>query len=212
VCTYYEVRPPDRDRSGPLPIGIAASGDDLFALDEAGEPITGPGREGELYAAGPTVALGYWGDAEGTSSVFLESHPLAPEGARVMRTGDRVSLEPSGNWLFHGRRDHMVKSRGHRIELGDIEAALLEHAAVVEAAAVPLPDDQAGNRNKASVVLRAGAEMHVAVLQRHCAARLPRYMVPEVLELLPSLPRTSTGKVDRVKLAASPLPGTQRRT
>lgn len=200
VCTYYEVRKEDARRGAPVPAGIPASGDVIFALDEEGRPVVGPGREGELHAAGPTVAAGYWGDEERTRRLFLDGHPNAPVGMRVYRTGDRVSLDPEGNWLYHGRRDHMVKSRGYRIELGDIEAALYAHPSVGEAAAVPLTDDEVGCRIKAFVVLRAGAGTDAAALQRHCAEKLPRYMVPEFVELLPALPKTSSGKIDRMRL------------
>ncbi len=203
VCTYYEVMREDQGRDDPVPIGVAASGDTIFALDEAGDPVLGPGREGELHASGPTVALGYWGDAEKTGRLFLEGHPAAPTGRRVYRTGDRVSLDRSGNWLYHGRRDHMVKSRGYRIELGDIESALYAHPAVAEAAAVAIPDEEIGSRIKAFVVPRSGSDLDAAAVQRHCAERLPRYMVPEFVELLPALPKTSSGKVDRARLAAS---------
>jgi amino acid adenylation domain-containing protein len=203
VCTWYQVRPEDRGRSDPVPIGAPASGDVIFALDEEGSPVEAPGREGELYAAGPTVALGYWGDPEKTARVFLPGHPRAPEGWRVYRTGDRVSLDASGNWLYHGRRDHMVKSRGYRIELGDIEAALYLHPLVAEAAAVPVPDPEVGSRIKACVVVKDGASLDPLAVQRHCAEKLPRYMVPETVEILPALPKTSTGKVDRTRLASS---------
>ena len=203
VCTYYEVRPEDRAREQPVPIGIPASGDVAFALDESGDLVREPGREGELYVGGPTVAVGYWGDEAKTRSLFLDGHPHAPRGTRVYRTGDRVSLDPSGVWLYHGRRDHMVKSRGYRIELGDIEAALYAHPGIGEAVAVAVPDEEIGHRIKAYVVLKDAHGADAAAIQRHCAERLPRYMVPEFVEFLPAIPRTPTGKVDRARLAAA---------
>lgn len=203
VCTWHDVGPADRDREEPLPIGVACSGDILFAVDESGRRIEGPGVEGELLAAGPTVALGYWNDPEKSARLFLDGHPLAPPGARVYRTGDIVSLDESGRWIYRGRRDHQVKSRGYRIELGDIESALLSHPGVAEAAAIALPDPEAGNRIVACVALRAeGSRTDAAALLRHCAERVPRYMVPERLERLEALPKTSTGKIDRPALRA----------
>jgi acyl-CoA synthetase (AMP-forming)/AMP-acid ligase II len=95
-----------------------------------------------------------------------------------------------------------VKSRGYRIELGDIEAALYAHPAVVEAAVVAMPDEDIGCRLRAYVALRAGESVSAAALQAHCAARVPRYMVPEHIEVRGALPRTSTGKTDRTRLAA----------
>ena len=201
VCTYYEVQSEDRFRERPVPIGIPASGDVVFALDESGDLVREPGRVGELYAAGPTVAAGYWGDEAKTRSLFLEEHPHAPPRTRVYRTGDRVSLDSSGMWLYHGRGDHMVKSRGYRIELGDIESALCAHSAIEDAVAVAVPDDEVGHRIKACIVLKHGRDADAAAIHRHCAERLARYMVPEFVEFLPALPRTSTGKVDRAALA-----------
>lgn len=204
VCSYYEVRPEDKDRERPVPIGGPASGDVLFAVDEEDRPLTGPGGEGELCAAGPTVALGYWSDPDRSGRQFLDAHPQGPQGCRVYRTGDIVSRDPSGNWIYHGRRDHQVKSRGYRIELGEIEAALNAHPAVAEAVAVAVADEEIGNKIKGCVALRDGPPApDAAALQRHCAERLPRYMVPEHVEILPALPKTSTGKVDRARLAAS---------
>ncbi|HKY34262.1 MAG TPA: amino acid adenylation domain-containing protein [Candidatus Polarisedimenticolia bacterium] len=203
VCTFYQVQPGDKGSERPVPIGEACSGDTVFALDDQGGLVTGPGTEGELLVAGPTVALGYWGDAERTSGAFMESHPAAPPGQRVYRTGDRVTLDRHGRWRYAGRRDQMVKSRGYRIELGEIEAALLGHPAVAEAAAVGVPDEEAGHRVEAFVTLRGEATVPgMASLQRHCVEKVPRYMVPERIEVLPVLPTTSTGKVDRQALAA----------
>jgi amino acid adenylation domain-containing protein len=203
VCTCYEVAPGDAARPTPVPIGLPASGDTIFALDDEGRRVEGPGVEGELHCAGPTVALGYWGDEEKTARSFLAGHPAAPPGTRVYRTGDRVSIDTDGQWVFHGRRDHMVKCRGFRIELGDVEAALHAHAAVAEAAAFAVPDPEAGNRLLACVSLRPSAGIGAAELLRHCAERLPRYMVPESVAILPSLPKTSSGKIDRAGLAAA---------
>ncbi len=203
VCTWYDVKPGDRTRLAPVPIGIGSSGDTTFAVTDDGDLVRGPGVEGELHVAGPTVALGYWGDPEKTARLFLETHPMAPSGSRVYRTGDRVSLDEEGNWIFHGRRDHMVKSRGFRIELGEIEAALHAHPAVAEAVAVAIPNPEIGSWIKACVVLRAGHAADGPAIQRHCGERLARYMVPELVEFFPAFPLTSSGKVDRLKLAAT---------
>lgn len=203
VCSYYQVQPGDAGRPSLVPIGVAASGAVLFAIDDEGMPVKGPGKKGELLAAGPTIAAGYWGDPEKTADLFLEGHPQGPRGAKVYRTGDRVSLDEEGNWLFHGRRDHMVKSRGYRIEIGDIESALYGLAEVDEAAAIAVPDDEIGNRIKACVVLRPECSLDPAQVVQHCARVLPRYMVPEKVELMPSLPKTSSGKIDRRRLAST---------
>ena len=104
---------------------------------------------------------------------------------------------PDGNLEFLGRRDHQVKTRGYRVELGEIETRLASHPAVDEAVVVAVPDDEVTNRLRAVVVRKAGAEVTSEALRQHCAETLPRYMVPEAVEFREELPRTSSGKVDR---------------
>ena len=96
----------------------------------------------------------------------------------------------------------MIKSRGYRIELGEIETALYGHPEIQEAAAVAIPDEEIGNRIKAFVVPRVAGSLSVAQIRQHCAQRIPKYMIPEIIELSAGLPKTSTGKVDRSRLGA----------
>jgi acyl-coenzyme A synthetase/AMP-(fatty) acid ligase len=117
------------------------------------------------------------------------------------RTGDLVTLDQEGvNWIYAGRKDHMIKSRGYRIELGEIESALYGHTGVKEAAVVAIPDDLIGNRIKAFVAPLERNGLTEKELQEFCSQRLPRYMVPERIELWDELPKTSTGKVNRQEL------------
>lgn len=202
VITHYDVPPLPEGQDAPIPIGSACAYADLLVLDDEGAPVTEPGRRGELYARGPTVAHGYFGDPEKTARGFVPD-PVRPRpGERVYRTGDLVELAPDGALLFVGRRDRMVKSRGYRIELDEIESALYAHPQVREAAVVAVPDEQIGSRVRAFVAGVDGADLSLGKLREYCLERLPRYMVPEVIELLPQLPKTSTGKVDRALLAA----------
>lgn len=200
VCTYYEVDRtalPTMDR---LPIGRACANTEVFAVDEQDE-LAQPGQPGELFVRGPGVTCGYWGDAEKTkrSLVLNRFQPNFEE--KAYRTGDIVTLMPDGNYDFMGRRDSMIKSRGYRIELGEIEAAVLSHAAIREAAAIAIPDDEVGARIKAFVSTHEGQTLTAAELQKYCATKIPQYMIPEEIELRETLPKTSTGKVDRVQLA-----------
>jgi acyl-CoA synthetase (AMP-forming)/AMP-acid ligase II len=199
VCTYYRVpRPLDPSRTN-LPIGRACENTEVIAFNAHGRPIA-PGEEGELYVRGPTVMLGYWGLPERTGEQLVDN-PLQPAYRDVMyRTGDIVRLEESGDYTFVGRRDHMVKSRGYRIELGEIEAALYQHESVLEAAVLALPDDEIGARLVAIVVAGENRTVEPSDLRGFCAARLPRYMVPEQYVTRTTLPRTSTGKTDRAAL------------
>jgi acyl-coenzyme A synthetase/AMP-(fatty) acid ligase len=113
------------------------------------------------------------------------------------RTGDLVRMDTEGRYRLLGRLDDQIKSRGYRIELGDIEAALDAHPGIEECAVVAVPDDLVTNRIKAFVASSS------TIGVRFCAARIPKYMVPESFEFLDTLPRTSTGKIDRQALAAA---------
>lgn len=184
VCTAHEVVPADLSRGRPVPIGTAVSGDEVWARKPDGT-LAGPGESGELVVAGPTVMLGYWGQ---------EPH----QGP--YRTGDIVRLLDGGGFDYLGRRDHMVKLRGHRIEPGEVEAALASHPDVAEAA-VTVSGTGLSARLQAFVVPRPARRPSVLVLKRHCAERLPRYMIADEFHLVPHLPRTRTGKTDRARLA-----------
>ncbi len=203
VCTYYQVMPQDLDpeETRPVPIGVACENTAVFARDEHGSLVDAPGVEGELWVRGPCVAQGYWADPVKTGERFLQ-HPFNPHyGEMVYRTGDIVMLDEDGvNWRFVGRRDHMVKSRGYRIELGEIEAAMYTNPAVKEAAVVAVPDPVISNRLSAFTVLQDGAALSAAELKAHCARHVPAYMVPETIEFLEGLPKTSTGKINRPAL------------
>jgi acyl-coenzyme A synthetase/AMP-(fatty) acid ligase len=203
VCTYYKVQPRDLapDCTSPVPIGIACENMEVFAVDEQGQLVTLPGHEGELWVRGSCVAQGYWGDPEKTARNFVRNVYQENYNEIAYRTGDIVTLDEVGvNWIYVGRRDHMIKSRGYRIELGEIESALYGHSGVKEAAVVAIPDDLIGNRIKAFVAPIERNGLTEKELQEFCSQRLPRYMVPERIELWEELPKTSTGKVNRQEL------------
>jgi acyl-coenzyme A synthetase/AMP-(fatty) acid ligase len=198
VCTFHEVvAPPETDQ--PLPIGVPCAGDRAELLDESLRPV-GSGEVGELWVHGPTLMQGYWGDAERTA-LMLRTIPSGEREVLAYRTGDLVRRRPEGTYDFRGRRDHQVKTRGYRVELGEVESALGTHPEVAEVVVVPVPDPEVGNRLRALVVRRAAGSATSAALRDHCARTLPRYMVPEFVEFRDALPRTASGKVDRAALA-----------
>ena len=196
VCTWYDVTDRPEDLTEPVPIGLPIRNDHVFAVTDAGG-LAGPDDEGELCVRGATVMRGYWGDPERTHRTLVPD-PFGSLADLVYRTGDHVRVLEGGGFRYLGRRDGQIKSRGYRIELGDVEAVLNDHPAVVEGAVVAVPDELVTNRIVAFVVVRD--ETPSDQLASHCAARLPRYMVPESITLLRSLPRTSTGKLDRQRL------------
>ena len=202
VITYWHVEQLAKNRVEPIPIGQACANTELFVVDLDGQVITDTGVEGELYARGPSVAQGYWGDSESTGKVFLDDFGHAPPGDNVYRTGDVVRLCPDANFAFVGRRDDMVKSRGYRIELGEIEAVIYNHPRVTDVAVVAVSDEEVGCRIKAFVVIRDKDEVDGNEIRAHCANYLAKYMVPEIVKIRSALPKTSTGKVDKTALKA----------
>ena len=202
VCTWYKVENLDPERTGPVPIGRACANSEIIVLNEENQRVQA-GEVGELCVRGPGLMTGYWGLPERTAQSLTPYvvHPhLGPEP--IYRTGDLVREEVGGNYTYLGRRDNQIKSRGYRIELGEIETVLYGHPDIEEAAVIPIPDDEIGNQIKAFVVLRNGQSLGTNALEAYCAARLPKYMVPHQLEVRAALPKTSTGKVDKVHLQA----------
>jgi acyl-coenzyme A synthetase/AMP-(fatty) acid ligase len=204
VCTWLEVTSPPEGEA-PLPIGRACPFDETLVLDTSLRPVP-EGGIGELWVRGASVMQGYWGKPERTA-LSLQTLDIAP-GIRdkAYRTGDMVRARPDGNLEFLGRRDHQVKTRGYRVELGEIEARLASHPAVNEAVVVAVPDDEVTNRLKAIVVTVDNAVVGADELKQYCAATLPRYMVPETVEFRAQLPRTSGGKLDRRLLNKAKAP------
>ncbi|MEI6290120.1 MAG: carbohydrate-binding protein, partial [Chloroflexota bacterium] len=119
---------------------------------------------------------------------------------KVYRTGDLVRLEQDGNFAFLGRKDHMIKSRGYRIEIGEIETVLCNHPAIKHAVVVPIADEMIGSRISAIVVPISPGTITRESVFKYCYSQLPKYMVPEIIDFRDFLPTTSSGKVDRQKL------------
>ena len=197
VCTYYEVTTPPEENAPDLPIGKACANTDVFALNDEGKKIERPGEEGLLYARGSIVMQGYFGRAEESAKSFIENPLAQGRVERLYCTGDLVTLDAEGNFLFIGRRDHMIKTRGYRVELGEIERRLHAHPAVHEAAVIPLPDPLIGNRLKACLSLHGGMTVTEMELKQYCASALPTYMIPDEIAIEEKLPRTGNDKIDR---------------
>jgi amino acid adenylation domain-containing protein len=188
VCTAYELPGPPGPDDTAIPIGHASCGDTARIVDEQGVDVP-DGELGELWIEGPTVMLGYWDSGKRTPA----KHPYP--------TGDMVIRRPDGELMYHGRRDHMVKIHGYRVELGEVEAALHKHAAVKEAIAF------AHDQKLVAVAVLTDASVSVLEIKKHCAERLPRYMIPGDVRLVSELPRTSSGKIDRVSTKKAVVEG-----
>ncbi|MEU6843562.1 amino acid adenylation domain-containing protein [Streptomyces sp. NPDC046716] len=199
--TVDSVIAPVAPGSGPG-IGHAVTGMRARVLDARLGP-TPPGVTGELYLAGVGVAQGYDGATGMTADRFL-ADPYGPVGSRMYRTGDLVRRRPDHSLVFVGRTDSQVKVRGFRVETGEVEAALTAHPAVRQAV-VTVRDADGGGRLVAWAVPQAGAEPTVGQLRSFVGERLPAYMTPAQLALVPDIPLTVHGKTD---FGALPDPGT----
>ncbi|WP_326639981.1 amino acid adenylation domain-containing protein [Streptosporangium sp. NBC_01755] len=160
--------------------------------------VDGRGRDcpdqvpGELWIGGPSVATGYRGDPERTASRFVDH-----DGDRWYRSGDLARYRPDGVLEFLGRADHQVKIGGHRIELGEVEAALEEHPDVLHAVATVLETPVRRLAAAVSVISPTGGRPDPDLLRSRAAEQLPAYMLPEHVLVMDTMPLTSNGKLDR---------------
>jgi natural product biosynthesis luciferase-like monooxygenase protein len=200
---WSAVHPLPRDQAGAVPLGRPLANQQLLVLDSRQQPLP-PGVPGELVIAGAGVVRGYLHREALTAERFVTLPATGGQPARrAYRTGDLVRLADHGELQFLGRLDHQVKLRGYRIELGEIEAALLAHPSVREAVVVAREDTPGDVRLAGYVTPQPGAERPAdAPLREHLRQRLPDYMVPSHLLVLPALPQTPNGKVDRKALPA----------
>ncbi|MGH8223645.1 MAG: AMP-binding protein, partial [Woeseiaceae bacterium] len=196
VCTYYKLPPKlPADRTEPVPIGTVCSGDYAMVVYENNREVP-YGEEGELYVTGPSVTHGYWNLPERNAVAFLvDAHKV-----RWYKTGDLVWQDDSGEYIYVGRRDRMVKRRGYRVELGEIEAALYRHEAITEAAVIATPDPQGELRVTAFFNWTGSDRPSIIKLKQFCMENLPAYMIPDRFSVQPSLPKTATDKVDYQRL------------
>jgi amino acid adenylation domain-containing protein len=197
VCTYYEIpKQIPHERTQPYPIGRVCSHLQGRVVDEQGCAMAA-GQEGELCISGSGVMQGYWNLPARTASAFL----VDPAGMGWYKTGDIVMQDSDGTYIYVGRRDRMVKKRGYRVELGEIEAGLYRHPAVKEAAVVAWTDEEHGVRVKAYLSCKEAEKRPSLIdLKRFCAENLPIYMVPDLFAFREALPKTSTDKIDYRKL------------
>lgn len=204
-ATTFRIRK-EEEVNRSVPIGRPISNTSIYILDTRLRPVP-IGVTGEIYIGGAGVAFGYLNRSDQTAECFI-ADPFCPEqGARLYKTGDLGCWKSDGNIIFLGRRDHQVKIRGFRVELDEIEAQLLKHGRVKEAA-VCVREEAPGEKALVAYVIPrtlAGEQERIdaEALRVSLSAVLPDYMVPQAFVMLSRFPLTSTGKVDR---AALPTP------
>lgn len=188
-----------------VPIGRPISNTQVYILNEELLPVP-PGTVGELFAAGDGLARGYLNAIEMTNQRFVPNPFAGPEDdARMYRTGDLARWRPDGVIEFLGRADGQLKVHGHRIEPGEIEAALDAHDRIVQNCVVALHGED-GSRRMAAYYVSRGGQLSDRDLRKFLSAKLPEFMIPAFFVCLEALPLTPNGKVDRSALVAVGIP------
>ena len=202
TATIYEPRP---DETPPcVPIGRPTMNTQVYILDRH-QRLVPTGVPGEIYIGGEEVARGYLNRPEAEN--FVPDIFSRRAGALLNRTGDFGRWRADGNIEFLGRRDNQVKIRGFRIELGEVESALLQHPEVKEAVVLPREDGHGEKCLVAYLIAGDAAAQLTGKLRQFLKQRLPPYMIPAAIVLLPELPRLNSGKLDPNML---PAPGAER--
>jgi amino acid adenylation domain-containing protein len=199
-CTYRHFSaPPEGD--APLPLGHAWGNTELRVVDARDQAVR-PGETGELLVRSATCMQGYWGRPDLTAAAFHEL-PLVPGvPRRFYRTGDLVYTNPDGELVFAGRKDRQVKVRGHRVELEEVEALLAAQAGVGEAAVFVRPLAAGDSHVAALVVPESGTTATPTDWTRALARELPPHCIPDPITVVPALPRSDAGKIDRLTIRA----------
>jgi amino acid adenylation domain-containing protein len=200
ACFVYRwdplASPPDCV-NGVVPIGRPLAGLGAMIVDDQLKTVAEE-EAGELCVCGPQTTPGYWKDPARTAERFVMLPSDSPVRYRFYRTGDRVRRLPGGDYIYLGRTDHQIKVLGHRVELGEIEAALQRDTGVVQAVAIgwPIQDGSAAG----IVAFVSGSGISTEHLREEARRQLPAYAVPSAIHFVKEMPLNANGKVDRIVL------------
>ncbi|MFH8757719.1 AMP-binding protein [Streptomyces atroolivaceus] len=204
ACSFTDVPRPLPEDMERMSIGFAHPGAEMTLLDEDGAPVTEPGADGQIHLRSSSLFTAYWGDPAATDQALVLD-PGAPEsGQTVFRTGDIATRGENGELYLVGRADSMVKIRGNRVELGEVERKAAEFAGVASVSAVLIPKEGADPVLALFVVLtpeaQKGGPFDEMGLCAFCMEDLPGYMAPQEIHVVDELPVTPNGKIDRPAL------------
>lgn len=197
---YYRVPDSFEDPGTSIPIGWGCGGDELLVLDEDLQEVP-PGTVGDLYIRGPGLSSGYWRDPERTAKAFIPDPSEEDPEARIYRTGDLARVDDRGQVHFLGREDQQIKTRGYRVELGEVEKALLTLPEIEACAVVPvITGGFEGKVIGCAFTAANGSSVRPSDLKARVAELVPDYMIPIRWTRLESLPLNARGKVDRRRI------------
>ncbi len=196
ISMYYRVNSIPDSPEERIPLGKPCENTEIFLLDENLKPVP-EGEPGEIFISGICVAKGYWNDEERTKECFIDN-PFNPgKGEIIYRTGDLARLRPDGNYEFLGRKDDQVKYMGYRIELQDIEQALISLPAVQDAGVI-LVEAESEELSELHAFIETSEENLTAKdLSQGLKKILPAYMIPKKFHFIKRIPRNKNGKIDR---------------
>ncbi len=208
-CTYRRLFAEEIQVENRSLIGVPVPDMNIYLLDSKQQPVP-PGVVGEMYIAGPGVALGYYKRPELTAEKFVADPFSSRPAARMYRSGDVARFLTEGDIDFLGRIDNQVKIHGFRIELGEIEAILAEHQDVLEVTVMARKDGPGDKKLVAYFTARPGKNISGTELREFLQAKIPAHMIPFAYMQMDALPLNPNGKVDRAKLPAPDVQGTVR--
>ncbi|MBO1057381.1 MAG: amino acid adenylation domain-containing protein [Dolichospermum sp. JUN01] len=204
TAIVYDVQNYQSEKTNTVLIGRPVANTEIYILDSNLQPVP-IGVKGELYIGGERLARGYFNRPELTQEKFIPhpfNHPKSQiQKPKLYKTGDLARYLPDGNIEFIGRIDDLVKIRGFRVALGEIESLLVQHPDVI-AQAVMLREDQAVHKHLVAYVVSDNPSLTQNELQSFLKQKLPNYMIPTAFVMLEALPLTTNGKVDRRALPA----------
>ena len=185
--------PPDQLDRRPSSVGRGMKNVELWIEDPDGKRLSS-GEVGELVVRGSNVMQGYWNDPEATAKVLL---PGRYPWERVMHTGDLFTMDEEGYFYFVARIDDVIKSRGEKVSPLEVENVLYRLDEVLECRVIGVPHPVQGKAVKAEIVLKEGMSLDVKKVRLYCSQHLEDYKVPQIVEIVKSLPKTPGGKIKR---------------
>jgi acyl-coenzyme A synthetase/AMP-(fatty) acid ligase len=196
-CKRATYLPPEKLERKPDSVGQAIPNTEAWLIDEQGNRIETPDTEGQLVIRGSHVMKGYWNKPDETARAL---HNGALPGEKVLYTGDYFTMDDEGDLYFVTRHDDLIKTAGHRIGPGEIEVVVSAIHGVSEAAAVGIDDPVLGQAVAVFLVAENGRNITAEQVLAHCSRDLEPLLVPRHVILMPELPKTATGKIDKSAL------------